>query len=94
MDAASHLHPLDFRGQRIGWEPLPCLYVAPTERGSWRVSITPGGYGTEHADKASALVAARRACRRQWERTGEPCLVRLQEEDGTRAVLAGFRDLS
>src|SRR5688500_14447235 len=35
MNATSHLHPLDFFGGRVGYEPLPCLYVAPTERGTW-----------------------------------------------------------
>ena len=94
MDAYGHMHPTQFRGSRVGWEPMACLYVAATERGTWRVSVTPDGYGTEHPDRASAVLAAQRACRRQWENTGEPCLLRVREPDGSQRVLAGFRDVT
>lgn len=84
-----HLLPPD--RARVGSEGAPCLYVASTARGTWRVGVTPDGHGTEHPDRATALAAARRASRRQWEHTGEPCLVRLRETDGTVAVFAAFR---
>ena len=79
-------------GGRVGWEAVPSLYVAATTRGTWRVSVAPGGYGTEHPDREAALVAARRASRRQFEHTGQACLVRVREPNGTTAVIAGFRD--
>jgi hypothetical protein len=94
MDAHSHHESMHFIGSRVGWDPLPALHVAATDRGTWRVSASPDGPGTEHADQAAALQAARRACRRQWEHTGEPCLLRVHETDGTERVLPGFRDLA
>ena len=87
MDVARSMHPLESGGGRVGWEALPCLYVAPTAHGTWRVTVSPRGPGTEHPDRASAVVAAQRACRRQWEATGEPCAVRLQGPDGFLTLL-------
>ena len=92
MDVAYGLHPLSFGLGRPGPAPLANLYIAPTPAGTWRVSVAPGGYGTEHPDRESAITAGRRASRRQWERTGEPCLLRVRNVDGTTAVIAGFRD--
>jgi hypothetical protein len=85
-------HLLPSGGGRVGWEAVPSLYVAATAHGTWRVSVTPDGYGTEHPDRETALAAARRASRRQWEHTGEPCLLRVREADGSIAVVAAFRD--
>jgi hypothetical protein len=93
MDVARSMHPLESGGGRVGWEPLPCLHVAPTARGTWRVSASRHGPGTEHPDREAALVAARRGCRRQWEATGEPCALRLYGRDGTTTILPGDRFL-
>jgi hypothetical protein len=90
MDASSSMHPLDFGGGRVGWEPMAALHVGPTDHGTWRVGLQPEGHGTEHADREGALAAARRASRRQWEATGEPCLLRVHEQDGTERVLPGW----
>jgi hypothetical protein len=87
-------HLLPTGGGRVGWEVVPSLYVATTAHGTWRVGVTPDGQGTEHPDRAAALAAARRASRRQWEHTGEPCLVRLRDADGTTAVIAAYRDVA
>ena len=92
MDSTTFARHLDGGGGRVGWEAVPSLYVAATANGTWRVSVAPGGQGTEHPDREAALVAARRASRRQWEHTGQPCLVRVRETNGTTAVIAGFRD--
>ena len=94
MDAARSMHSPNTGRGRVGWDPLPCLHVAPTWRGSWRVSSVQGGPGTEHPDRDAAIVAARRACRRQWEATGEPCALRLYGPDGaTTTMLPGDRFL-
>lgn len=85
-------HLLPTGGGRVGWEAVPSLFVATTAHGTWRVSVTPDGYGTEHPDRAAALAAARRASRRQWEHTGQACLVRVRDADGTLAVIAAYRD--
>jgi hypothetical protein len=92
MDSMTFARHLD--GGRVGWEAVPSLYVAATRHGTWRVSVAPGGYGTEHPDREAALLAARRASRRQWEHTGEPCLVRVCEHNGATAVIAAFRDVA
>jgi hypothetical protein len=90
MEAINAMHPLDFGGGRVGWEPVASLHVAPTGRGTWRVGLAREGIGTEHPDREAALVAARRASRRQWEATGEPCLLRVHEADGAVRVLPGW----
>jgi hypothetical protein len=92
MDTRHETHFPSFGGGRVGWEPVDSLYVAPTAQGTWRVSVAPGGYGTDHPDREAALAATRRASRRQWEHTGEPCLLRVRDVDGTTSVIAGFRD--
>jgi hypothetical protein len=48
----------------------------------WKVSASPTGLGTRYPDRESAIAAARRACRHKWEIEGEPCFVRICDEDG------------
>jgi hypothetical protein len=93
MDYGRHIeHFLPTGGGRVGWEPVPSLHVTATAHGTWRVGVAADGYGTEHPDREAALAAARRASRRQWEHTGEPCLVRVRDRDGSIAVIAAYRD--
>jgi hypothetical protein len=48
----------------------------------WAVSASPNGLGTRYPDRASAVAAARRACRHKWEIEGEPCFVRVRDAEG------------
>ena len=57
------------------------IYVIPTD-GRWSVSASPNGPGTRYPDRDRAVAAARRACRNKWEIEGEPCVVRVRDEDG------------
>jgi hypothetical protein len=49
---------------------------------TWSVGISPTGLGTHYPDRATAIAAARRACRHKWELEGEPCHVRVRNENG------------
>jgi hypothetical protein len=65
------------------------IYVT-MDNGRWAVSVNPGGHGQWYPDRTRAVAAARRACRHKWETEGEPCVVRVCDEDGTWRELELF----
>ena len=54
------------------------------------MSVSLDAQGTSYPDRARAVSAARRACRHKWEIEGEPCVVRVRDEDGTWRELELF----
>jgi len=65
------------------------IYVTVSE-GQWAVSASLDGQGHAYPDRSRAVAAARRACRHKWEIEGEPCVVRVRDEDGAWRELELF----
>jgi hypothetical protein len=61
-----------------------------SSNGRWAVSVSLDGHGASYPDRSRAVAAARRACRQKWEIEGEPCVVRVRDEDGTWRELELF----
>jgi hypothetical protein len=57
------------------------IYVRMTNE-RWAVSVDPYAAGNRYPDRATALAAARRACRHKWEIEGRPCVVRVRGDNG------------
>jgi hypothetical protein len=65
------------------------IYVTASN-GGWAVSVSLDGHGKRYPDRALAVTAARRACRQKWEIEGQPCVVRVRDEDGSWRELELF----
>jgi hypothetical protein len=65
------------------------IYVTSCN-GRWAVGVSPDAPGHSYPDRSRAVAAARRACRHKWEIEGEPCAVRVRDEDGTWRELELF----
>ena len=65
------------------------IYVTAND-GRWAVSVRLDAHGTPYPDRTRAVAAARRACRYKWEIDGQPCAVRVRDEDGTWRELELF----
>jgi hypothetical protein len=65
------------------------IYVT-AQAGRWAVSASLDAHGNVYPDRARAVAAARNACRRKWEIEGQPCVVRVRDEDGAWRELELF----